>query len=328
MNEQKAYYDKMTEYSHHIERFKNYLWLMALRNYSKFRTELLRTVRSTFGEKWTVSKRDSFLKEFSGIKKKFLVEMEDFITNNLETFHKVYMKQLKDGITSSFSSKDIKKSLTMPALSSNILKGATPTTEDGKIISVALLLAHWKSVLDSDIMMAVEQARVLNQNSPDFGLNVSRSLNKEQRALRSVVFTSVAVILALTNKKFFRGNKGVIGGYQWVSVLDARTTEGCEDRHGKVWYYSRPERSTLAYEEYPPRHYGCRSSVVPLVISDGEGYVDERDYEEWYNEQSEETKKRINGRDYASVDPRDGFNVGDRSGLTLEQLETMFGKIF
>lgn len=45
--------------------------------------------------------------------------------------------------------------------------------------------------------------------------------------------------------------------YQWVSVLDERTTEICRHRDGNVYRYGNGP--------IPPAHYRCRSSIVPVI---------------------------------------------------------------
>ncbi len=48
----------------------------------------------------------------------------------------------------------------------------------------------------------------------------------------------------------------VIGLYEWVSVLDDRTTEICLSRDGNRYVFGRGP--------VPPAHVGCRSTIVPV----------------------------------------------------------------
>lgn len=50
--------------------------------------------------------------------------------------------------------------------------------------------------------------------------------------------------------------------YQWVAVLDNKTTEICRSRNGNVYIYGKGP--------LPPAHYNCRSKAVPI---DGETEV-------------------------------------------------------
>lgn len=44
--------------------------------------------------------------------------------------------------------------------------------------------------------------------------------------------------------------------YEWVSILDSRTTDICRGRHGRVYEYGKGPR--------PPAHYNCRSTIVGI----------------------------------------------------------------
>lgn len=48
--------------------------------------------------------------------------------------------------------------------------------------------------------------------------------------------------------------------YQWISVLDGRTTDICISRSGRVYEYGNGP--------VPPAHYNCRSSIIPLVVTE------------------------------------------------------------
>lgn len=50
---------------------------------------------------------------------------------------------------------------------------------------------------------------------------------------------------------------GIISKYEWVSILDDRTTDVCRSRDGKRWLYGAGP--------LPPAHIGCRSIVVPVL---------------------------------------------------------------
>jgi SPP1 gp7 family putative phage head morphogenesis protein len=50
--------------------------------------------------------------------------------------------------------------------------------------------------------------------------------------------------------------KEAFTNYQWVSILDSRTTLICRERNGNVYVYNEGP--------LPPAHYNCRSKAVPL----------------------------------------------------------------
>jgi SPP1 gp7 family putative phage head morphogenesis protein len=52
--------------------------------------------------------------------------------------------------------------------------------------------------------------------------------------------------------------------YEWVSVLDSRTTEICRSRDGRKYQYGQGPQ--------PPAHYNCRSRIAPLSRDNLDGF--------------------------------------------------------
>lgn len=69
--------------------------------------------------------------------------------------------------------------------------------------------------------------------------------------------------------------------YQWVSIIDNRTSEICVSRDGNIYDY---ETGPL-----PPAHPNCRSTAVPIVGSKR----DVPDYKEWLETQSDEFREEM-----------------------------------
>lgn len=69
-----------------------------------------------------------------------------------------------------------------------------------------------------------------------------------------------------------RSNESLFDGYEWVSVLDSRTSIICASRDGKVYPFSDdPEKSPK-----PPAHFSCRSTITPRVRAGMEDRVAKR----------------------------------------------------
>jgi SPP1 gp7 family putative phage head morphogenesis protein len=69
-----------------------------------------------------------------------------------------------------------------------------------------------------------------------------------------------------------------VDSYQYVAVLDSRTTEICLSLDGKVFRYGQGPM--------PPQHINCRSTIVPIEKG-GNPYPD-IPFDEWFAEQSQE----------------------------------------
>jgi len=61
----------------------------------------------------------------------------------------------------------------------------------------------------------------------------------------------------------YQGDRQVIG-YLWVSVLDGRTSQTCQDLSGREFYFARS-----GAKPRPPQHPNCRSSTAPITKEGG-----------------------------------------------------------
>lgn len=78
--------------------------------------------------------------------------------------------------------------------------------------------------------------------------------------------------------------------YEWVSIIDSRTTDICRHRDGKVYRYGHGPR--------PPAHHRCRSRIRPLPVP--ANTPDPMTYFQWIKEQPAEVQDDILGKDVAS----------------------------
>ncbi len=67
----------------------------------------------------------------------------------------------------------------------------------------------------------------------------------------------------------FQENEDVIKAIEQVSTLDARTSDICKAYDSKVWDVKtlEPIGHSLPYRGGPPRHWNCRSVIVPVTKS-------------------------------------------------------------
>jgi len=80
-----------------------------------------------------------------------------------------------------------------------------------------------------------------------------------RRQAETVVRTSVQSVLNAANDAVYADNTDVIKGVQWMSTLDARTTDICASLDGQTFNVGEGPR--------PPMHYQCRSRTVPVMKS-------------------------------------------------------------
>jgi len=77
---------------------------------------------------------------------------------------------------------------------------------------------------------------------------------------KALVVTAVTSVTAQADYSVYRANGAALRGWQYVAVLDARTTPVCAARDGHT--YPLDDRTHL-----PPAHFRCRSTSVPVFKS-------------------------------------------------------------
>lgn len=77
---------------------------------------------------------------------------------------------------------------------------------------------------------------------------------------RGLVVTAVTSIQTHVDHDIYKANASALVGWQYVAVLDSRTTPLCAHRDGTVY----PVSDTV---HLPPAHFNCRSTTVPVFKS-------------------------------------------------------------
>lgn len=72
--------------------------------------------------------------------------------------------------------------------------------------------------------------------------------------------TAMTSVYSQADQQVYQANRKILKGWQYVAVLDSRTTPLCAHRDGKVY----PVDDT---EHLPPAHWFCRSTTSPVVKS-------------------------------------------------------------
>jgi SPP1 gp7 family putative phage head morphogenesis protein len=124
----------------------------------------------------------------------------------------------------------------------------------------------------------------------------------------------------------YASNPDVTGSYEYVAILDSRTTVICAALDGKKFRYDDPKAPR------PPQHFGCRSTIVPVIDYKAVGITPpataRQTYPEWFDEQSAEVQDSILGPSRAAL-VRNGkasfadLLRADGSLATLDELEAL-----
>lgn len=168
-----------------------------------------------------------------------------------------------------------------------------------------------------------------------------------KREARALVHTSIQTVANQSRMEVFQANSGDNGpvrGYRQISTLDSHTTVICMAYDMKTWDLEyHPVGHNLPYNTGCPRHFGCRSVIVPwlktyrelgLDIDEIEstrasmdGQVSDRlDFGEWLKGKSQAFQDEKLGPGRADLWRRGVITLSDLldlrgNPLTLEQLK-------
>lgn len=103
------------------------------------------------------------------------------------------------------------------------------------------------------------------------GVQVPGIMNTSKRNANTLARTALNKVTNEARIASFEANSDMVKALKQISTLDNRTSEICIAYDGQVWE-NTPEKkpvspSTLPFNGGPPRHFNCRSTLVPVLKS-------------------------------------------------------------
>lgn len=127
------------------------------------------------------------------------------------------------------------------------------------------LAAGWGGVsagerlrLDAIIRKGIADNQTVNEIALAVRKNNVHNITRFQS--KALVVTAITSVTAQADHAVYEANEKAIRGWQYVAVLDSRTTPVCAHRDGHI--YPMSDKSHL-----PPAHFNCRSTTVPVFKS-------------------------------------------------------------
>ena len=99
-----------------------------------------------------------------------------------------------------------------------------------------------------------------NEETIANAIRKSATFNITKTQARGLTVTSITSVYAQADHEVYKANEKVLTGWQYVAVLDSRTTPLCAHRDGTIY----PVGDTV---HLPPAHWYCRSTTIPIVKS-------------------------------------------------------------
>jgi len=207
------------------------------------------------------------------------------------------------------------------------------------------LLSEWFDDLSKSVQRDLERqlkiGLIEGESIPELTRRVqTATLDTARRNAATIARTATNHVTTQAREAVYRENEDVMKGVEWVSTLDARTTETCMALDTQVFPIDSGPR--------PPAHMNCRSTTVPVLKSWKELGIDlaeapkgtraafggevpeSMSYGSWLRKQSVSVQNEALGPTRARLFREgkvkiDRFVGNDRQPLTLEQIRRREG---
>ena len=132
----------------------------------------------------------------------------------------------------------------------------------------------WRSQRDSFVTGVMRQVREGVRNGTS-NAEIARNLEagtfaRHRSQANALAATATNAVSNRARIDTFNENDDVIKGYQQISTLDNKTSDVCIAYSNMAWTLNgeplTPE-TTLPFNGGPPRHFNCRSTLVPVLKS-------------------------------------------------------------
>lgn len=236
-----------------------------------------------------------------------------------------------------------KRAVTQSFLKQGIFSGLPLGKQYAGITSSALSSAE----------AAIKRGLVEGLNQREILANLQKTVDVSGNQARALLRTSMTQAETTALQAVAKENPEILQGLEYTAILDSKTSSICSSLNGTIF----PPEETASL---PPRHFNCRSSVVPVLKSRDEMLSGDRErfrvrklsnvsstvlsgapsrkesFGEWLREQPFDTKRRHLGSeekvalfDQGSLDVSDFFTSAgaplDLKTLKLESSRRTFG---
>ena len=158
----------------------------------------------------------------------------------------------------------------------------------------------------------------------------------------SIVRTSINQVANAASQQVYEANQDITKKYKYTATLDSRTSAICRALDGREFEYGKGPT--------PPQHFGCRSTIVPVIDYEDLGFEPPRpgkraakggmvdadtNYGQWLLDQGAAQQQEVLGskapyfrllaRKYGARDAMAKLVRDDGSEVTLEQLRRRYG---
>lgn len=215
-----------------------------------------------------------------------------------------------------------------------------------------LLKVRFTDTLKQSIASGEDTYKLLQRvrGTREFGFK-DGIMQATRRDAEALVRTGIQTVSNETRNNFIKDNANIMKGKMQVSTLDSRTTEICAAYSGKMWdMNNKPIGHDLPFNGGTPRHWNCRSTIIPVTKSWQELGLKGKDvkpstrasmdgqipadisFDKWLKSKPQKFVEDMLGKGKADLFSRGKITVGELVGsdgktvLTLDELLKIYDK--
>jgi len=125
------------------------------------------------------------------------------------------------------------------------------------------LLRGWSGIASNErlrIEQLIRRLLAAGKSVPEIALEVRRGnvFNISRSQSFGLVRTAITSVQSQADHEVYAANSKALNGYQFIAVLDSRTSAICAHNDGRIFPIGD-------VEHLPPLHWHCRSTTIPIV---------------------------------------------------------------
>jgi SPP1 gp7 family putative phage head morphogenesis protein len=176
------------------------------------------------------------------------------INNYTEVEANFLVNTLRKGLKEEISLPDLDK-VNDRVFSKTMQVGLAEKINNRSLAAALTLFSRRKA---KELVQPIKDSQVSGENEIETGLKIGAlAVGLMSAQTKSLSRTAITHTQLVTSDEVFKENKEIIKEVEWVSVLDSRTTDYCQEQNGKRYKVGQGPR--------PPAHFNCRSIVQPVV---------------------------------------------------------------
>jgi len=217
----------------------------------------------------------------------------------------------------------------------------------GETLSLRNLVNRYRQNKTAQIVQNLRDAVTLREPNGQIVGRLDQMGSLQKKHAGTLIRTASNYVSVTTRDLMLKNNIGLFDGYEWVAVLDSRTSIICASRDGIVY----PLTDDPVKSPKPPAHFSCRSTITPKVKAEFEDRVKKptprtavgpkgttkvrqtTTYESWLKRQPASFQDEVLGKTRGALFRRGGLPISkfvDRAGatLTLDELRKVEPEVF